>query len=172
MIFGELGGLKFPDICLTGEEKPRKNPHPRNLSRPGIEPGPAAWQARMLPVAPQRWPTQNSVVKISSSSPKLLKSPRVKISRKEDSPVAQFATYRPIWQPWIQATSETVIFPNISWPRLPYLTQNVGELSAVHKVSCHFWRHTSFSPKLLKIGPIFTWTFFISMTWQINSLNE
>ena len=25
MIFGDLGGLKFPDICHTGEEKPRKN---------------------------------------------------------------------------------------------------------------------------------------------------
>ena len=24
MIFWDLGGLKFPDICLTGEEKPRK----------------------------------------------------------------------------------------------------------------------------------------------------
>ena len=35
--------------------KPRKKPHPVNLSRPGIEPGPAAWQARMLPLAPQRW---------------------------------------------------------------------------------------------------------------------
>ena len=55
MILGDLGGLKFPDICLTGEEKPRKRPHPGNLSRPGIEPGPAAWQARMLPLAPQRW---------------------------------------------------------------------------------------------------------------------
>ena len=22
MIFGDLGGLKLPDICLTGEEKP------------------------------------------------------------------------------------------------------------------------------------------------------
>ena len=39
--------LKFPDICLTGEEKPRK-PRPGNMSRPRIEPGPAAWQARML----------------------------------------------------------------------------------------------------------------------------
>ena len=38
MIFGDLGDLKFPDICLTGEEKP----HPGNLSRLGIEPGPAA----------------------------------------------------------------------------------------------------------------------------------
>ena len=55
MIFGDLVGLKFPDICLTGEEKPRKEPHPGNLSRPGIEPGPAAWQARKLPLAPQRW---------------------------------------------------------------------------------------------------------------------
>ena len=25
MIFGDLGGLKLLDICLTGEEKPRKN---------------------------------------------------------------------------------------------------------------------------------------------------
>ena len=25
MIFGDLGGLKLPDICLTGEEKPRKS---------------------------------------------------------------------------------------------------------------------------------------------------
>ena len=52
---GTLGGLKLPDICLTGEEKPRKKPHPGNLSRPGIEPGPAAWQAGMLPPGPQRW---------------------------------------------------------------------------------------------------------------------
>ena len=31
MIFGDLGGLKFPDICLTGEEKPRKKTSPRKL---------------------------------------------------------------------------------------------------------------------------------------------
>ena len=24
MIFGDLGGLKLPDMCLTGEEKPQK----------------------------------------------------------------------------------------------------------------------------------------------------
>ena len=40
MIFGDLVGLKLPDI--TDEEKPRKKPHPGNLSQPGIEPGPAA----------------------------------------------------------------------------------------------------------------------------------
>ena len=54
--------------------------------------------------------TRNSLFKISSNSPKLRKSPRVKISRKEDSRVAQFATYRPIWQPSIQATRKNVIF--------------------------------------------------------------
>ena len=42
MIFGDLVGLKLPDIRLTGEEKPRKKPHPGNLSRPRIEPVPAA----------------------------------------------------------------------------------------------------------------------------------
>ena len=31
-----------------------KKAHPGNLSQPGIKPGPAAWQARMLPPAPQR----------------------------------------------------------------------------------------------------------------------
>ena len=55
MIFGDLEGLKLPDICLTGEKKLRKKSHPGNLSRPGIEPGTAAWQARMLPPVPQRW---------------------------------------------------------------------------------------------------------------------
>ena len=29
MIFGDFGGLKLPDICLTGEGKPRKKPSPR-----------------------------------------------------------------------------------------------------------------------------------------------
>ena len=30
IIFGDLGGLKLPDICLTGEEKPEKT-SPREL---------------------------------------------------------------------------------------------------------------------------------------------
>ena len=38
--------------------KTPKKLHPGNLSRPGIEPGPAAWQALMLPLAPQRWTTK------------------------------------------------------------------------------------------------------------------
>ena len=52
---GKQVGLKLPDICLTGEKRPRKKPHPGNLYRPGIEPGPAAWQAAMLPPTPQQW---------------------------------------------------------------------------------------------------------------------
>ena len=35
--------------------KTPKKRHPGNLSRPGIVPGPAAWQARMLAPVPQRW---------------------------------------------------------------------------------------------------------------------
>ena len=31
MIFGELMGLKLPDIRLTGDEKPRKETSPRKL---------------------------------------------------------------------------------------------------------------------------------------------
>ena len=38
-------GLSFSDICLTVEEK---NPQPGKLTRPGIEPGPARWEATML----------------------------------------------------------------------------------------------------------------------------
>ena len=35
--------------------KTPKKPHPGNLSRSRIEPGPSAWEARMLPPVPQRW---------------------------------------------------------------------------------------------------------------------
>ena len=45
MIFGDLVGLKLPDIHLTGEEKPRKNLTQETCPD----------QARMLPLAPQRW---------------------------------------------------------------------------------------------------------------------
>ena len=31
MIFGDLVGLKFPDICLTGEEKTPKKSSPRKF---------------------------------------------------------------------------------------------------------------------------------------------
>ena len=36
MIFGDL---KFPDICHTGEEKPRKKPHPETCPDRGSNPG-------------------------------------------------------------------------------------------------------------------------------------
>ena len=40
MIFRDLGGLKSPDICLTGEEKPRKNLTQEILPDRGSNPGP------------------------------------------------------------------------------------------------------------------------------------
>ena len=40
MIFGDLGGLKLPDICHTGEEKPRKNLTQGTCPDRGSNPGP------------------------------------------------------------------------------------------------------------------------------------
>ena len=40
MIFEDLGGLKLPDICLTGEEKPRKNLTHETCPDRGSNPGP------------------------------------------------------------------------------------------------------------------------------------
>ena len=40
MIFGDLGGLKLPDICLTGEEKSRKNLTQETCPERGSNPGP------------------------------------------------------------------------------------------------------------------------------------
>ena len=40
MIFGDLVGLKFPDICLTGEKKPRKNLGQETCPDRGSNPGP------------------------------------------------------------------------------------------------------------------------------------
>ena len=37
MIFGDLGGIKLPDICLTGDEKPRKT-SPRKRPDWGTKP--------------------------------------------------------------------------------------------------------------------------------------
>ena len=40
MIFGDLGGQKIPDICLTGDEKPRKNLTQETCPDRGSIPGP------------------------------------------------------------------------------------------------------------------------------------
>ena len=40
MIFGDLRGLKLPDICLTSEEKPRKNLTQETCPDRGSNPGP------------------------------------------------------------------------------------------------------------------------------------
>ena len=78
MIFGDLGGLMFPGICLIGEGKPRKKPLTGNLSRPGIEPGPAAWQARMLPLSPQRWTHLNHWKEATKKSQSSWSAPGIK----------------------------------------------------------------------------------------------
>ena len=39
MIFGDLGGLKLPDICLTSEEKPQKNLTQETCPDQGSNPG-------------------------------------------------------------------------------------------------------------------------------------
>ena len=40
IIFVDLGGLKLPDICLTDEEKPRKNLTQETCLDRGSNPGP------------------------------------------------------------------------------------------------------------------------------------
>ena len=40
MIFWDLVGLKLPDICLTGEEKPQKNLTQETCPNRGSNPGP------------------------------------------------------------------------------------------------------------------------------------
>ena len=40
MIFGDLVGLNLPDICLTGEEKPRKKLTQETCPDRGSNPGP------------------------------------------------------------------------------------------------------------------------------------
>ena len=45
--------------CRWG--KTPKKPHPGELSLPGIETGPATWEARLLSHAPQQWALCNSI---------------------------------------------------------------------------------------------------------------
>ena len=52
---GTLGGPKVSWHLSYRWGKTPKKSRAGNLFRPGIEPGPAAWQARMLSLAPQRW---------------------------------------------------------------------------------------------------------------------
>ena len=40
MRLGDLGGLKLPDLCRTGDEKPRKNPTKETCPDRGSNPGP------------------------------------------------------------------------------------------------------------------------------------
>ena len=54
MIFGDLVALKLPDICLTDEEKPRKNLTEETCPDRGSNPGPLRER--------QRYPSGTEVV--------------------------------------------------------------------------------------------------------------
>ena len=54
MIFRDLGGLKLPDICLTGEEKPPKNLTQETCPNRESNLDPLR-DRRMLPPGPQQW---------------------------------------------------------------------------------------------------------------------
>ena len=58
IIFGDLGGLKLPDICVTGEEKPRKN-----LTQETC-PNRDRTRARMLAPVPQWWTTLINITRV------------------------------------------------------------------------------------------------------------
>ena len=61
MIFGDLGGLKLPDICLTGEEKPQKT----SLRRP-VPTGDRTWARCVTGAHAAVWPTVVDSLKIES----------------------------------------------------------------------------------------------------------
>ena len=44
MIFGDLGAVKLPEICLAGEEKPRKNLTQETCPDRGSNPGPLCYR--------------------------------------------------------------------------------------------------------------------------------
>ena len=50
MIFGDLVGLKLPDICFTGEEKPRKNLTQETCPDRGSNPGPLRYKRACYPL--------------------------------------------------------------------------------------------------------------------------
>ena len=53
MIFGDLGGLKLPDICLTGEEKKPEKTSPRK----SVLTGDLTWARCMTGAHAAAWPT-------------------------------------------------------------------------------------------------------------------
>ena len=58
---GNRGGPKLSWHLFYWWGKTTKKPHLENMFLPGIEPGPAVWQARILPPAPQRWIINRSI---------------------------------------------------------------------------------------------------------------
>ena len=55
IIFGDLGGLKIPDICLAGEEKLRKNLTQETCPDRGSNTGSLRDRRACYRLPPQRW---------------------------------------------------------------------------------------------------------------------
>ena len=72
--------------------KTPKKSHPGNLSRPGIKPGPTAWQARMLPLVPQWW--TSTAINLTGRRPLLMRG-----WSKIPMPIYQKSTFS-IFFPW------------------------------------------------------------------------
>ena len=72
MIFGDLGGIKLPDICLIGEEKPRINLTQETCPDRGSNPGPPRDGRACYHLAYQGWTRREglpeSVISIMSET--------------------------------------------------------------------------------------------------------
>ena len=55
MIYGDLVGLKLPDIQLTGEEKPRKNLTQETCPDRGSNPGPLREKPHATTILPEKF---------------------------------------------------------------------------------------------------------------------
>ena len=62
MIFGDRGGLKFPDLCLTGEDKPRKNLTQEICPDRGSNPGPLRDKRACYHLRHLRWTVVKTLV--------------------------------------------------------------------------------------------------------------
>ena len=96
IILGDLVCLKFPDKLSYRWGKPRKKPHPGNLSRPVIEPGSAVWQTRMLPPTSQRW--TNEQINVEQLWNEICPRGKLEKSRQKYPTQTPFSTpLNPIW---------------------------------------------------------------------------
>ena len=95
-------GPKISWHLSEGWGKTPKKPHPGNLSRPGIEPGPAAWQGRMLPLAPQRWTKYQLIYLIYKSNSYYIPTCWVALFRIVNACIT-------FWESWVEIRESTAV---------------------------------------------------------------